>query len=80
MYVYLAQANSPFTNFFIAERLKTSAIDLFINENKKAHRTDDYDIQQLIIRRGQVFDVIVTFNREYRPADDVILVQLATGM
>ncbi|XP_044172824.1 protein-glutamine gamma-glutamyltransferase K-like isoform X1 [Acropora millepora] len=62
-----------------AEELKTSAIDLFISENRKAHRTDDYDFQQLIIRRGQVFDVTVTFNRDYRPADDVILVQLATG-
>ena len=79
MYVYLVQANGPLNNLFIAEELKTSAIDLVISENRRAHRTDDYDFQQLIIRRGQVFDVTVTFNRDYRPADDVILVQLATG-
>ena len=77
--VYLVQANGPLNNIFIAEQLKTSAIDLLISENRKAHKTDDYDFQQLIIRRGQVFDVTVTFNRDYRHGDDVILVQLATG-
>ena len=48
-------------------------------ENREAHRTDEYEIQQLILRRGQAFDITVTFNRDYNPNDDVIVVQFVTG-
>ncbi|XP_068710899.1 protein-glutamine gamma-glutamyltransferase K-like [Montipora foliosa] len=60
-------------------QLKTTTVDLLVEENKKDHKTDGYEIEQLIIRRGKVFDVTVTFDRDYNPGDDVILVQLATG-
>ena len=49
-------------------------------ENREAHRTDEYEIQQLILRRGQAFDITVTFNRDYNPNDDVIVVQFVTGI
>ena len=48
-------------------------------ENRAAHKTEDYEIPQLIVRRGQEFDVTVTFNREYHPDVDVIVVQFVTG-
>jgi len=54
-------------------------VDFHITENRKAHKTDDYEVQQLIIRRGQTFDVTVTFNREYQPDNDVIILQFVTG-
>lgn len=54
-------------------------MDFHITENREAHKTDDYEAQQLIIRRGQTFDVTVTFNREYQPDSDVIILQFVTG-
>ena len=55
------------------------AVDLHKDENRAAHKTDDYEIQQLIVRRGQEFDVTVTFDRDYNPDVDVIVVQFVTG-
>jgi len=66
---------------FLAESvLRTETVDFHHQENRKAHRTDDYELQELIIRRGQVFDVTVTFTRDYNPDNDVTVVQFATGI
>ena len=65
--------------FSTATKLITKAINFHHEENRKAHRTDDYEVQELIIRRGQTFEITVTFNREYNPQDDVIIVQFVTG-
>lgn len=62
-----------------ASQLKPEQVDFHITENREAHKTDDYEAQQLIIRRGQIFDVTVTFNREYQPDSDVIILQFVTG-
>ena len=45
-----------------------------------AHRTDDYESEELIIRRAQEFQVTVTFDRVYRPESDQIILQFATGL
>ena len=66
--------------FSTATTLITKAINFHHEENRKAHRTDDYEIQELIIRRGQTFEITVTFNREYNAKDDVIIVQFVTGI
>ena len=63
----------------IASQLKPVTVDLHKDENREAHKTDDYEIQELILRRGQVFDVTLTFNRDYNPEDDIIVVQFVTG-
>lgn len=69
-----------FNNSRAESKLTAKNVDFHNKENRKAHHTDDYDIQQLIVRRGQVFDVTLMFNRDYKPEDDVIVVQLATGI
>ena len=66
--------------FSTATKLITKAINFHHEENRKGHRTEDYEVQELIIRRGQTFDITVTFNREYNPQDDVIIVQFVTGI
>ena len=69
-----------FNNSLAESKLTAKNVDFHNKENRKAHHTDDYEIQQLIVRRGQEFDVTLTFNRDYKPEDDVIVVQLATGI
>lgn len=59
--------------------MKPVAVDLLKDENRAAHKTDGYEIPQLIVRRGQEFDVTVTFDRDYNPDVDVIVVQFVTG-
>lgn len=62
-----------------ASQLKPEEIDFHVEQNRKAHRTEDYEHEQLIIRRGQEFEVTVKFNREYKPDSDVVVLQFVTG-
>ena len=67
--------------YYIEEtQLKPLNADLQKYENRMAHRTDDYESEELIIRRGQEFQVTVTFDRVYRPESDQIILQFATGL
>lgn len=63
------------------------SVDLDICNNTVAHHTDEYDItdalnpdndknrEVLIVRRGQKFDINITFNRPYDAnIDDIRLV------
>jgi len=59
--------------------LEATLINFHIQENRKAHKTDEYEIEQLLLRRGQVFDVTVKFSREYKPERDVIALLFITG-
>ena len=55
-------------------------LELHKKENRELHKTDDYEQQELIVRRGQAFDVTVTFNRDYNQEDDILVVQFVTGV
>ena len=55
-------------------------VKLHKKENREAHKTDDYKIQELILRRRQAFDVTVTFNRDFNQEDDILVVQFVTGV
>ena len=55
-------------------------VDFHKKENRETHKTDDYEIQELILRRGQVFDIMVTFNRDYNQEEDILVVQFVTGV
>ncbi|XP_078360106.1 protein-glutamine gamma-glutamyltransferase K-like, partial [Oculina patagonica] len=62
-----------------AGQLEAQKVNLHKEENREAHKTDEYEIDQLILRRGQSFDVTVTFNRDYNSQTDVITLQFVTG-
>ena len=49
------------------------------NQNEKQHHTDRYDLSNLVVRRGQAFQVEVIFNRPVQEQES-IKIQLATGM
>ena len=55
-------------------------MDFHKYENRIEHRTDDYESEELIIRRGQEFQVTVTLDKVYRPEFDQIILQFATGL
>ena len=55
-------------------------MDFHTEQNRKAHKTDEYEAENLIIRRGQAFDVTVTFNREFKADIDTVMLQFVTGL
>ncbi|XP_067417824.1 protein-glutamine gamma-glutamyltransferase 4 [Emydura macquarii macquarii] len=59
--------------------LKTLAVDLLRQQNAQLHHTGEYhDNASLIVRRGQVFQLKLTFGRELKGTDKVVL-QLSVG-
>lgn len=50
-----------------------------LKQNRLAHHTDEYDSKDLILRRGQVFEFNMTFDRPYNKDTDKIFLEFATG-
>uniref|UniRef100_A0A674JWN6 Protein-glutamine gamma-glutamyltransferase 4 n=1 Tax=Terrapene triunguis TaxID=2587831 RepID=A0A674JWN6_9SAUR len=62
-----------------ASSLKTLAVDLLQKQNACLHHTEEYhENTSLIVRRGQVFQLKLTFDRELKDNDKVV-VQLSVG-
>lgn len=61
--LFLAQ--NPPTN----PDLEVKAVKFNIRENSKKHKTDEYYLcetnKSLVIRRGQTFDIVIEFNKDY---------------
>ncbi|NXM72758.1 TGM4 glutamyltransferase, partial [Serilophus lunatus] len=53
--------------------LKATGIDLLKSQNTREHHTDGYNIEHLVVRRGQPFQVQVSLNRELKAADKLSL-------
>lgn len=47
--------------------------------NKIDHHTALYHSDYLIVRRGQEFQVKITFDRDYKPAEDKFAVEFVIG-
>ncbi|XP_006008136.1 protein-glutamine gamma-glutamyltransferase K [Latimeria chalumnae] len=62
--------------------LKVKNIDLLKKPeeiNKKSHHTDEYEYDELIIRRGQPFQVKLEFSRPFNPETDKLFLELKLG-
>ena len=66
--------------------VKVKKIDLLIEENTEKHNTDQYDVTdeheyngetrkaQLVVRRGQEFDIKITLDRSFEDDDKIKIV------
>ncbi|KAF1632333.1 Protein-glutamine gamma-glutamyltransferase 4, partial [Eudyptes filholi] len=53
--------------------LEVTGIDLLKSQNSRLHHTDAYNIESLVVRRGQAFQLQLSFNRELKAADKLVL-------
>ncbi|NXH11682.1 TGM4 glutamyltransferase, partial [Bucco capensis] len=53
--------------------LKVSGIDFLKSENCPQHHTDAYNIENLVVRRGQPFQLQLSFSRELKASDKLAL-------
>ncbi|XP_031574410.1 protein-glutamine gamma-glutamyltransferase K-like [Actinia tenebrosa] len=60
-------------------QLKPVQVDLHVDKNREEHYTDDYEMEDLIVRRGKVFKISVTFDRNFDESRDKVILQFVTG-
>ncbi|XP_063970750.1 protein-glutamine gamma-glutamyltransferase K-like [Lytechinus pictus] len=57
------------------DELGVKSFDFELATNRKHHNTADYEIRNLFVRRGQPFELTVTFNKA--PREELLMLQLA---
>lgn len=62
-----------------AETLKVQSVNFHNKSNREKHHTEEYEQEDLIVRRGTPFYLSFTFQRNIQPDRDLILLQLVTG-
>lgn len=60
-------------------QIKPKSVDFLRHLNRQTHRTSDFEIPNLIIRRGQQFDLNITFDRTFSCKDDQLILKFVTG-
>ena len=64
---------------FAESQLKVIQLDLLEDVNKKAHRTDDYETEEMVLRRGQSFNMEVILHRDFMKGSDEIYLEFLMG-
>lgn len=61
------------------KQLKVVSVDLLKEKNGKEHHTDKYEVEELVVRRGQAFYIDVEFDHAYDAASDTISLEMLMG-
>ncbi|ERE74724.1 kinesin-like protein KIF15 [Cricetulus griseus] len=54
--------------------LKVSSVDMEKKENMAAHHTSEFQTKNIVLRRGQIFNMKVILNRPLQPQDELKLI------
>ncbi|CAE1263733.1 TGM1 [Acanthosepion pharaonis] len=60
-------------------QLIPKSVDLQRTVNRYAHKTSQYEMPNLILRRGQPFEIHVVLDRNFVPSEDTIVLKFVTG-
>ncbi|XP_077984895.1 protein-glutamine gamma-glutamyltransferase K-like [Glandiceps talaboti] len=61
------------------KQLKVTAVDLQKKENSIAHHTADYELSEVVVRRGEPINLIIFLNQEYKEDVHKIEMELRVG-
>ncbi|XP_059138546.1 protein-glutamine gamma-glutamyltransferase K-like [Physella acuta] len=61
------------------QALQVSSIDFHKSKNGSDHHTWEYEVNDLVVRRGKVFSITISFDRDVDVETDSLVVQLAFG-
>ncbi|XP_078000941.1 protein-glutamine gamma-glutamyltransferase K-like isoform X2 [Glandiceps talaboti] len=64
----------------LTNKLKVKSIDLRSYSNQKAHHTDDYDVYNVVLRRGQQFEIKVGFEQPVKLDDNTSELDLVISL
>ncbi|NXV50678.1 TGM4 glutamyltransferase, partial [Uria aalge] len=53
--------------------LKVTGVDFLKSQNTRLHHTDAYNIKNLVVRRGQAFQIQLSLSRELKASDKLVL-------
>ncbi|XP_074006972.1 protein-glutamine gamma-glutamyltransferase 4 [Numenius arquata] len=73
IYTNLLLSFSLSANGFPGSDLKVTGVDFLKSQNSRLHHTDAYNTKNLVVRRGQAFQIQLSFSRELRAADKLAL-------
>ncbi|XP_025075960.1 protein-glutamine gamma-glutamyltransferase K-like [Pomacea canaliculata] len=59
--------------------LNVKSINLNKKSNSDKHFTSDYEVEDLVVRRGKAFDITILFDREIDKETDIISLQFVVG-
>ncbi|XP_032833350.2 coagulation factor XIII A chain-like [Petromyzon marinus] len=78
---HLAGSDFPGNDPGVGRRrhLAVLSVDQLIAANRARHRTSDYEVDNLVLRRGEPFDLQLKLNRPYDPIRDKIRLELQIG-
>lgn len=65
--------------FVIGAALNVKSINLNKKSNSDKHFTSDYEVEDLVVRRGKAFDITILFDREIDKETDIISLQFVVG-
>ncbi|KAL7673849.1 hypothetical protein ACOME3_000129 [Neoechinorhynchus agilis] len=67
------------TEMETALKLIPMETNFMLNENKQSHNTAEYELQSLVLRRGQQFKLGIKFDKQYDPSMHKIFLQFTLG-
>ena len=82
IFAMLISAIASETNSDSSGDLKIEKVDTRFQENAIAHHTERFDQVEhggLIVRRGQEFRIVITFNRPFTASSDIIKISFMIG-
>ncbi|XP_072029830.1 protein-glutamine gamma-glutamyltransferase K-like [Amphiura filiformis] len=61
------------------KQLKVLQLDVLMEKNMEAHHTDEYETEEMVLRRGRSFDMEVTLHRDFMKDSDKISLEFRMG-
>uniref|UniRef100_A0A8C3K671 Transglutaminase N-terminal domain-containing protein n=1 Tax=Calidris pygmaea TaxID=425635 RepID=A0A8C3K671_9CHAR len=52
---------------------EVTGVDFLKSQNSRLHHTDAYNIKNLVVRRGQAFQIQLSFSRDLKSSDKLAL-------